>query len=122
VFRLIHTALLFCPVDYFDTGGRGWWLISREDSRQLPQEIKCLIRGMEFSTVKRRDENDNKVTESTLRIRFVSKEAMMFLAAKHQLGKKIDVRQFAGIDLDGFFIAVEEKRTRIEEQIARARP
>jgi hypothetical protein len=77
-------VLRFCPADYFDPGGRGGWLISQEDYRELPQEIRCLIEEMETRTV---------VTEtgsiSTLWVRFVSKTQAMALAAKHQLGEKI---------------------------------
>jgi hypothetical protein len=86
VLRYIHAAMFFCPADYFDPGGRGGWLISQEDYRNLPPEIRCLVEEMELRTVK-----TPAGSVSTLWVRFVSKATAMTLAAKHQLGEKVSV-------------------------------
>jgi hypothetical protein len=84
VLRYIHTAMFFCPADHFDPGGKGGWLISQEDYRGLPQEVRCLIEEMETRTIE-----TESGSISTLWVRFVSKTQAMALAAKHQLGEKI---------------------------------
>jgi hypothetical protein len=88
VLRYIHAAMFFCPADYFDPGGEGGWLISREDYRALPAAVKCLIEEMELRQVTTR-----AGTSAQLWVRFVSKGQAMTLAAKHQLGQKLTVYQ-----------------------------
>ncbi|MFL5909277.1 MAG: terminase small subunit [Gaiellaceae bacterium] len=95
VLRYIHTAMWFCPADYFDPGGNGGWLISREDYRELPPAIKCLVEEMELRTVRTK-----RGTASMLWVRFVSKSKAMTLAAKHQLGQKVNMHQTVTLDWD----------------------
>src|SRR4051794_25723737 len=87
--------MFFCPADHFDPGDKGGWLISRDDYRALPQCIKCLIEEMESRTIKTKDGTTN-----TLWVRFVSKGQAMTLAAKHQLGDKVNLHQVVNIDWD----------------------
>ena len=85
VLRYIHTVMTFKPVDWFLPGGDGGWLVSMEDFRVLPDEIRQIIEEVEFKTVTREDE-----TTTMAWIRFVSKTTAMALAARHQLGEKKD--------------------------------
>ena len=87
ILKYIHTVLFCCPADYFDPGGNGGWSISQEDYRRLPSEIKCLIEEMKLRTVKTKSG-----TVNTLWVRLVSKERALVLAAKHQLGQKMDLQ------------------------------
>lgn len=104
VLRYIHTAMFFCPADYFDPGGNGGWLIDREDYRALPSAIKCLVEEMECIHLTSRD----GTTTTRLWVRFVSKATAMTLAAKHQLGEKVVVHQ--GVDWDSLLSAAREER------------
>jgi hypothetical protein len=93
ILRYLHTAMYFCPADYFDPGGNGGWLINRENYRNLPPEIKCLVEEMETRTIKTR-----AGTVHMLWVRFVSKSTAMTLAAKQQLGDKIHTTFTPAID------------------------
>jgi hypothetical protein len=86
VLRYIHTAMWFCPGDRFDPGGKGGWLISQDAYRELPPEIKRLIEEVELRTVE-----TGSGTTHKLWVRFLSKTAMSGLAAKHQLGEKVQL-------------------------------
>jgi phage terminase small subunit len=126
VLRYIHTVMFFCPADYFDPGGNGGWLISREEYRRLPFEIKCLVEEMEARTVKTKA---GRV--STLWVRFVAKATAMTLAAKHQLGEKVNASMQGVVQLDWDAIAgvgrpvpdeIEERLRRVGEQARVALP
>ncbi len=88
ILRYIHAAMFFCPADHFDPGGKGGWLISQEDYRNLPSEIRCLVEEMEMRTVK-----TPAGSVSTLWVGFVSRTTAMTLAAKHELGETVAVSQ-----------------------------
>src|SRR5207248_1059873 len=83
--RYIHTVMKFCPADYFLPGSKGGWLISQEDYRALPREIKQLVEEMQ--TVDKEIEvcdpkTGNAVScerQEMLWVKFVSKTAAMGL-------------------------------------------
>lgn len=86
VLRYVHTAMLFCPGDYFTPAGDGGWAATLDEYRALPPEFKCLIEDLAFEAG---GEGDTRTAR--LRVRFVSKEAAMALAARHQLSEKARV-------------------------------
>lgn len=86
ILQYIHTIMYFSPADYFDPGGDGGWLITKDEYRKLPYEIKSIIEEIELRTIKTEDGDIHK-----LWVRFVAKSKAMELAAKHQLGEKINI-------------------------------
>lgn len=91
VLQYIHTAMWLNPTDYFLPGGvDGGWLIDPERLESLPAEVKRLIE--EIRIVKREVETEEGRTTTTMAsVKLVSKAKAMELAAKHQLGEKVQV-------------------------------
>lgn len=91
VLQYIHTAMWFNPTDYFLPGdASGGWLIDPDKLRELPDEVKRLVE--EVRMVRKEVETDSGKTTTTMAwVRLVSKAKAMELAAKHQLGEKVNV-------------------------------
>ncbi len=93
VLKYIHNAIFFEPLKYFTPSPDGGWCISIDEMRELPPEIGCLIEELEHKvTVKKiiGQEGDEEIEEKW-KIKFVSKSAMVSLAARHLLGDTLNV-------------------------------
>lgn len=86
ILRYIHTAMFYNPLQFFEAGEKGGWLLSEEKYKEIPPQLGCLIEEIERREV---------ITDSGSVVKFwvklVSKTVAMSLAAKHQLGEKISV-------------------------------
>lgn len=91
VLEYIHTAMTFEPLKWFMASEDGGYCISEEKLANLPPHIGCLIESVESKKTVRRSE-DSEETEVILKVKVVSKTAMATIAAKHQLGEKLNVQ------------------------------
>jgi Terminase small subunit len=104
VLRYIHAAMWFQPLHYFLPGEDGGWFIDPDKVDALPPYIGCLIEEMELrKIVVGAGENRQEVTR--LWVRLVSKTAAMTLAAKHQLGEKIQTTN-TNIDVNALLATI----------------
>lgn len=78
----VYGVLEFCPIDYFDLGPDGDWCIDPEAFKQLPQQIKRYVEGVEIRTVGGR---------KYFKVNFISKASALSMAAKYTLTQHIDV-------------------------------
>lgn len=90
ILKYIHTAMFFEPLRFFQPGERGGWLIDEEGWKSLPPAIGCLIEEVQRRVVVR-GEGDTRTEEVTYWVKLVSKSTAMTLAAKHQLGEKLNI-------------------------------
>lgn len=107
VLQYIHTCMFFNPLRYFLPGSEGGWEISKDMLKELPDHIACFIDSLETTTSEKTDSQGNVVsTETTYKIKFVSKVAAMTLAAKHQLGDKVNQNVKVTLNWDDLFKSV----------------
>ena len=105
VLRYIHTGMFFNPLDFFEPGADGSWLISEENFKKIPPAIGCLIEEMAV----KRTMNDETGEESiTYHVKLVSKTTMASLAARHQLTTRFETTNQISIDWFGMH---EQSRT-----------
>lgn len=109
----IHTALDFCPTDWFTPGEKGTWEIDEESYKSLPTEIKRLIEEVEF---RQRTNEQTGETTTVLKIRFVSKTAALSVAAKYTLTQKIEATMTT-INWDDLYRLEGREKDDVEEQI-----
>jgi phage terminase small subunit len=114
VLRYIHTAMWFQPLHWFLPGEDGGWFIDPDKVDSLPPHIGCLIEEMELrKVVVGASENRQEVTR--LWVRLVSKTAAMTLAAKHQLGEKIQTTN-TNIDVNAILTAISRTTHKTTEE------
>lgn len=119
ILRYIHTLMFFQPLQYFSPGDRGTWLISEEGLRNLPPEIGCLIEEVELVEIE-----SDAGTMRKARVRLMSKTQAMTLAAKHQLGEKVNATHLH-VNWDELFGATNSPTNSVdpvEERIRAYRP
>jgi hypothetical protein len=80
--QFIFDVLELCPTDYFIPALGGGWLIDVDSFRDLPFKVKRLIEDVELRQIR---------GERFFAIRFVSKTAVLQLAARFTLAQKVDV-------------------------------
>jgi hypothetical protein len=114
ILKFLGTVLYYQPAQFFQPDRDGAWSISEERLRDLPPEIGCLIESIERDEREVYDKDGNLVSRRTkFRVRLVSKATALEIAARHQLGQKVDVHP-APIDpasLD--WTAIAEMRRRV---------
>ena len=79
VLEYLEIAAFFNPLKYFSPGGRGGgWLIKEKDLKELPDEIGQLITDVEIQEIE-----TAKGSMRLCKVRFVNKNLMIELLAKH---------------------------------------
>jgi len=92
--QYIQTVMFFQPLQFFKPGDHGGWLIEEDKWDELPSYIGSLIEEIERRSIRvvEEDGKKKKVTEkSVIWVKLVSKTQAMTLAAKVQLGEKVNV-------------------------------
>lgn len=98
--RYISTVMQICIPDYFTPDNHGGWMISEEDYRNLPREVRCLIEECHMSSLTIEDAQGNKTEKHMLAVRIVSKTKALDLAAKYTLTEHHSVNQVLTVDFD----------------------
>jgi hypothetical protein len=122
----IQRVMEFNPMDFFEPGGKGGayglqgWLMSEEQYKNLPREI-----GQMIEEIERRETVVGKgpMAKTIVKywVKLVSKTAMAQLAAKCQLGEKINQSTTVKFDWDSLHKKMEEgEKDDIEEAISQA--
>jgi hypothetical protein len=85
ILRFIHAVIQFKPADWFVPGSDGGWVVDRTDYHVMPDSMKMIIEEVKATTVQLPD----STTTTMLNVKFISKTAMLALAAKYQLGDRV---------------------------------
>jgi terminase small subunit-like protein len=85
--RRIHAGIAFCPTDWFGEMKDGGYEITAERLEELPADIRSLVSEFKVKTVTTQGMS-GPIKTTTLWVRLVSKEKLLDLAAKCQLGER----------------------------------